>query len=600
MSGHAEDIINLEQAGTLQGLFRLRVRRSPVRCAYRSFDPASGGWHDTRWDEVSLAVDRWAEALAGEGLLPGDRVALSLRNSVDWVVFEQAALSLGLVVVPLYTDDRPDNIAFILNDAAVKLLLVQDAIRLRRLLPGLDEVAVLGRIIVLADAATGLEDERACYADDWLPASAPERTVHAAEPHTLATIVYTSGTTGRPKGVMLSHHNILSIAHSALTMIKVLPEDRFLSFLPLSHTLERTGGHYLPMMAGASVAYSRSIAQLADDLMRVRPTLMITVPRIFERFHDRLQQQMTTGSPLTRLLFNSAVACGWHHFEHRQGRRGWSPKLLLWPLLKRLVADKVLARLGGRLRLVVSGGAALSPTIARTFVGLGLPLLQGYGLTETSPVISCNLPDDNDPASVGVPLRGIEVKIGDNQELLVKSPGVMLGYWNNHAATDAMIDHDGWLHSGDQARVDNGHIYITGRIKDILVLSNGEKVSPGDMEQAILLEPLFEQVVIVGEGRPFLGAVIVINADLWPGLVQGYGLDPFASQVLRDPRLLKPLLKRIAERLHEFPSFAKVRRLHLTLAPWTIDNDLLTPTMKIKRNRVVEHLAAAIEELYRE
>ncbi|MCP4993982.1 MAG: long-chain fatty acid--CoA ligase, partial [Gammaproteobacteria bacterium] len=213
----------------------------------------------------------------------------------------------------------------------------------------------------------------------------------------------------------------------------------------------------------------------------------------------------------------------------------WRPQQLLWPLLNRLVAATIKAKLGGRLRPAVSSGAPLSPEIAEVFIGLGIPILQGYGLTETSPNISVNPMEDNIPASVGVPLRNVEVCIGENAELLVKSPGVMLGYWNNHAATARMIDSDGWLHTGDQARIDqNNHIYITGRIKDILVLSNGEKVPPSDMELAITLDPIFEQAVVIGEGRPYLSALVVLNGDLWPGLTQELGLDPMAPASLQD------------------------------------------------------------------
>jgi long-chain acyl-CoA synthetase len=601
MSDSFEDLIYLEKAISLHGLFRMRVQRSANRPAYRSFNKESNEWEDTTWTEMGTEVDRWHQALASEGLKPGDRVALSLRNCKEWVVFEQAVLSMGLVVIPLYTDDRPDNIAYIINDAAVRLLLAQDGGRWNKLASALstEKAPSLKKIIILNNEKNALHDERVVMAGDWIPENTIPVTPYPSKPDDLATIVYTSGTTGRPKGVMLSHSNILSVAHSALTMVAIYPKDLFLSFLPLSHTLERTAGYYLPMMAGSTVAYSRSITQLADDLATVKPTILIAVPRIFEKIHGRITQQLETGSALKKLLFNAAVNIGWHRFEKQQGRRGWGPCLLFWPLLKRLVGDKVLAKLGGNLRLVVSGGAPLSPAIARTFIGLGLPLLQGYGLTETSPVISCNLPEDNEPASVGVTLRGMEVRIGEHDELEVHSPGVMLGYWNNHTATAAMIDNNGWLKTGDQARIEKGHIYITGRLKDILVLSNGEKVPPGDMENAICLDPLFEQVMIVGEGKSFLGALIVLNGDLWPGVAQDLGLDPMSRESLTNKKVIAMVMRRIAALLHDFPSYAKIRKVFLTLEPWTIDNGLLTPTMKIKRAKVLEYLNNEVEALYK-
>jgi long-chain acyl-CoA synthetase len=267
-------------------------------------------------------------------------------------------------------------------------------------------------------------------------------------------------------------------------------------------------------------------------------------------------------------------------------------------LLRRKVADQVLAKLGGRLRIAVSGGAPLPGPVAHTFISLGLPLLQGYGLTETSPVISFNPLKDNIPESVGVPLPGIQLRIGPEDELLVKGDNVMVGYWNNQEATARVLTQDGWLHTGDQARLDAGHIHITGRIKDILVLSNGEKVPPADMEMAIAMDPLFEQVMVIGEGRSYLTAILVLNADLWPGLAKEQGLDPGLPESLQDPMLNKAILQRIRSALHDFPGYAKIRRVTLTLEPWTIDNGLLTPTMKVKRSKVVNRYQESIEGMF--
>jgi long-chain acyl-CoA synthetase len=272
--------------------------------------------------------------------------------------------------------------------------------------------------------------------------------------------------------------------------------------------------------------------------------------------------------------------------------------LLLWPLLRRQVANRVLGRLGGRVRIAVSGGAPLPGGVARTFIGLGLPLLQGYGLTEASPVVSVNRLEYNRPDSVGPPLPGIEVRIGENDELQVNSPGVMLGYWNHQAATAEVLTLDGWLRTGDQARIEDGCVCITGRLKDILVLSNGEKVPPADLEMAIGLDPLLEQVLVVGEGRPFLGALLVLNADLWPGLASEYGLDPDARESLRDRRVLAMIQQRVAAALREFPGYAKIRRVALMLEPWTIENNLLTPTLKVKRAAVLQRYSELVDAIY--
>jgi len=605
MSELQEDLINVETAGTLDGLFFERVRRTPEATAYRYFDKAARDWRDISWREMANRVARWRAAIAAEGLEAGERAAIQLRNGISWVCFDQAVLAEGLVSVPLYTEDRPDNIAYILRDAAVRLLLVQSLGQWQKLEPALRDNEILARVLIMDEpdsaerkAGALIADERLAFVADWLPTEAPPLRRHDRDPQSLASIVYTSGTTGRPKGVMLSHYNMLSVAHAALASMECYQQDVFLSFLPLSHTLERTAGYYLPVMSGAAVAHARSVAQLAEDLVQVRPTVMIAVPRIFERVYCRITDQLAKRSRLARALFHAAVRVGWRQFQWRQGQVRWSPLLLLNAPLKRLVGNKVTAKLGGNMRYAISGGAALPFKVAQAFIGLGLEILQGYGLTETSPVISVNRPGNNDPASVGEPLRGIEVRIGETDELMVKTPGAMLGYWNNHAATADVIDPDGWLHTGDQARIEAERIYITGRIKDILVMSNGEKIPPADMEAAICSDSLFDQALVVGEGRSCLAAVLVLNPDRWFGVARELGLDPFAPASLGDSRLEKKMLSRIQAQLHDFPGYAKVRRAILTLEPWTVENGLLTPTLKLKRTVVLEQFGPQIERLY--
>ena len=603
MGQWTEDLISDEQAVTLDGLFAQRVKRSPEAIAYGYYDRPSKSWNEYSWQQMADQVARWQHALEGEGLKEGDRVGLILRNCPEWVMFDQAALSLGLVVVPFYTDDRPENIAYILQDSDVKLLLVQDAGRWKHVAPVVTENETLNRVILLDQSADSEKflrnDERVRLKEQWLPSSVPELKVRKGDGKALASIVYTSGTTGRSKGVMLNHYNMLSIAHAAITAIDCYRQDVFMSFLPLSHTLERTAGYYLPMMAGAKVVYSRSIAQLGEDLLQIRPTVLIAVPRIFEKVYGRISGQLKKKSPIARGLFNKTVDVGWKRFEASQGRGRAGLGRMLWPLLNKLVASKVLEKLGGRLRITVSGGAALSPEIARVFIGLGLPIVQGYGLTETSPVLSVNTVKNNYPAGVGLPLRGVDVKIGDCDELVVKSPGIMMGYWNNHAATAKIIDADGWLHTGDQAKLVDGHVVITGRLKDILVLSNGEKVPPGDMEMAISLDPLFEQVMVVGEGQSYLAALIVIDEAQWVAYAKEQGFDPADDEKLNDPRVSKQMQRRIKDLLSDFPGYAKVRKVTLLRQPWTIEDGLLTPTMKIKRPKVLEKYADEVAAMYK-
>lgn len=585
-------------AQTLDGLFQARVAKSPERMGYRQFDETSGVWRSWSWRRVGEEVARWQQAMLSEGLKPGERVALALRNCVEWVIFEQAALGLGLVVVPLYPDDRADNMAFIIEDAEVRLFLMQSAGHWRRMGEVIGQCPSLKRVVALGDGdgETSPDDGLLRFSESWLPMGKPALHRHDGDGETLATIVYTSGTTGRPKGVMLSHRNILANTRAGADTVALNHDDLFISFLPLAHMLERMAGYYLPMMTGARVVYARSIQQLGPDLLTQHPTLMIAVPRVFETVFSRLQQQLEKSPPWRQRLFHTAVEIGWHRFEYRQGRRQWHPKLLLAPITQRLVGDKVLARLGGRMRIAVSGGAPLSAEVARVFVGLGLTLCQGYGLTESSPVITFNPPEDNDPASIGTPLPGLEVMIGKNDELLVRGPSVMLGYWKRTNATRDVLNDDGWLHTGDQVRREGKHYYITGRIKEILVLSNGEKVPPAELETAITLDPLFEQVMVMGEGRSHLAALVVLNEEVWQETLTEWGGDEDSNP--NEKGLRQKLQKRLMLRLKGFPGYAKVRRIHVVPEPWSIENGLMTPTMKLKREKIVEQYRDEIESLF--
>ena len=598
MPDNKNDIITPEQAVTLHGLFLERVKRTPDVVAYRYFDTHQEVWLALTWAQMREQVARWQAALLRENLAAGDRVAVMLRNCPQWVMFEQAAMSLGLVVVPLYTVDRPDNVAYIINNAQVKVLLFETDEQWQALCTVTGQLGSVQRLVSL-DRIAGNDEPRLICAEDWLPAQAalqPERERRRDE---LATIMYTSGTTGKPKGVMLSHHNIVSNAYGGLLTFPLNPDDIMLSFLPLSHAFERTAGYYMSMMAGATVAYARSIPLLGDDLKTIRPTILVAVPRIYERIYSAIHAKLDEAPPLKHKLFTLAVDVGWDRFERQQGRGAWNPKLLLWPLLKHLVADKVMDRMGGRLRLSISGGAALPPRVSRLFIALGLPLVQGYGLTETSPVVSVNRVGNNLPSSVGTPLEGIEVRIGEQNALLVKGPCNMLGYWNNPEATAAMVDQDGWLNTGDTASISaSGHITITGRLKEIIVMSNGEKVPPADMEAAILRDRLFDQVMVHGEGHPALVVLAVVNPEGWAQFAKEVGVRPDMPESLRDARVEQQALRRITAQIGEFPGYAKVRRVLLLSEPWSIENGLLTPTLKFKRARVIARYEKEIARLY--
>lgn len=593
------DLISPQQAKTLSGLFAERVRRTPEQVAYRYYQESTRLWLDIKWSQVQEQAARWQQAMLNDQLQSGDRVAVMLQNSLEWALFDLAATGLGLVTVPLYVNDRAENFTYILQSTKARLLLTDGLEQWQRIEEVGDKLDGIERIVTRKTVCEIDCDPRLRQLDDWLPGTATQPYRNSPlEPSSLATIVFTSGTTGQPKGVMLSHDNILQNAAGGLERVPLTQDDQLLSFLPLSHMFERTVGYYVPIMAGACVAFARSVDLLAEDLLSIRPTIMITVPRIFERIYSKMSLKLADESWLSQKIFALAVSSGWHHFQYHRERRPWAIQLLIWPFLKRIVGAKLEQRLGGRLRLAITGGAPLSPPIAQTFIGLGINVLQGYGLTETSPIISVNTLEDNQPASVGRPLPGVEIKIGENRELLTRGPNLMLGYWK---IKETIIDEQGWLHTGDQAELDEqGRIYIIGRTKEIIVLSSGEKVPPEDLQLAIATDPLFEQVLVVGENRPSLAAIVVVNPGQWKILADRLGLDAADDSQLNAAPAKNALLEKIAYRLKPFPGYAKIHRVHATTTPWNVDSGMMTATLKVRREPLIEQFSEEIEALYRQ
>ncbi|MDX2503171.1 MAG: long-chain fatty acid--CoA ligase [Gammaproteobacteria bacterium] len=608
--------ISPETAGTLSGLFFKRVKATPDKAAYHYFDETSNVWKMFTWIEAYVEVSRWQTLLLGFGLKAEDNIAIMLKNCPNWIFAEQAALSLGMVVVPLYTNDRADNIAYILEDADIKLLIVESTDQLESLTSITSQLQRLTALISLekvsqdyffqekknsapSNKKTGNELKIPLhYYRDRITGSDSHCQHIQEDPDSLATIVYTSGTTGKPKGVMLSHRNILFDTWAAISAVPCQSNDKFLSFLPLSHMFERTAGYYIPMMAAAEVAFARSIELLAADLQTVKPTVLVTVPRIFERVQEKIVIQLEHKPPLAQKLFNLTVDIGWQRFLYQQHQAGWFFGLLLWPILNKIVVRKVMDKLGGNMRLAISGGAPLANDIARFFIGLGLTITQGYGMTEAGPVISTNKLDDNDPFSVGQILPGIQTRFTEQGELLVKAANVMLGYWHNESATAKILNSQGWLHTGDKAELKNDHLYITGRVKEILVLSNGEKVPPAELEMAICSDPVFEQAMVVGEAKPYLSAIVVLNEEMWSELANEARVNSAEQDVLQNKQLRKLVTEKISNLLASFPGYEQIRRVKLELHPWTIDNGMLTPTMKLKRNKILSRFSEEIDELY--
>ena len=613
MTSTPADIASVQ---TLPQLLAYRAARTPQAEAYRAFDSSRQAWASLTWAQTAERVNTWAQALAAMQLPPAARVAILLPNGLNAMCADQATLATGGVPVPLHAIDNPGSIAYILADCEASMLIVSQAEQWEKIravgtpFPALRAVVITDDDDAFKPTPASIDSPAVGSLAQWLTGAAQTCTPTTGmgpQADDLAAIVYTSGTTGKPKGVMLTHRNVVSDVKAVLERIAPTVDDVFLSFLPLSHTFERTGGYYLPIAAGSCVAYARSVAQLAEDLKTIRPTVLVSVPRIYERIHAKLIEKLSP-TPWKMQLYEAAQSKGWARFSAAQRlpaptpdassqAAGWMAALP-WPVLQALVAKPLLAQFGGRVRVAVSGGAPLSPTIAKCFLGLGLPLIQGYGMTETAPVVSVNALDDNDPACVGKALPGVEVRIGDNRELQVRGPIVMKGYWKRPEDTARILSPDGWLGTGDQADIVNGRIYIKGRIKEIIVTSTGEKIPPGDLELALLADPLLEQAFVVGENRPFIACVAVLNPGEWQRLAADLGLNPQAADSLNHPSVHRAVLARIEKNTASFARYAVPRTVHLTLEPWTIENTFMTPTLKLKRNNLMAHFAEAIEGMY--
>lgn len=574
-----------------------------------------GIWQTWTWKDTAETVRHLACGLLALGFQRGQNLALVGDNRPHLYMSMVAVQSIGGVPIPLYQDAVASEMAFVMEDAEVQFLFAENQEQVDKLLEVRETVPGMAHIIY--DDPRGLRkyDQPGLISTEKLKelgaewdrthAGAWDAQVAQNRPDDVSVILYTSGTTGKPKGVMLTHRNVVSDVQAVLERIAPTQDDVFLSFLPLSHTFERTGGYYLPVAAGCCVAFARSVALLADDLKTIRPTVLVSVPRIYERVHAKLLE-MLSPTPWKMQLYEAAQSKGWQRFcraqglplpAHDEALGGWM-NLLPWPVLQALVAQPLLAQFGGRVRVAVSGGAPLSPTIAKCFLGLGLPLVQGYGMTETSPVVCVNTVHDNDPASVGRALPGVEVRIGENRELQVRGPIVMKGYWKRPEDTAKTLDAEGWLGTGDQADIVDGRIYIRGRIKEIIVTSTGEKIPPGDLELALQSDPLLEQTFVVGENRPFIACVAVLKRDEWLRLAEGLGLEAQDPGSLNNPAVHRAILARIETSTASFPRYAVPRTVYCTLEPWTTENGFMTPTLKLKRNNLMAYFAQAIEGMY--
>lgn len=597
----------LDLVRVLPELLTHHMEKRPDLPLFTFWLPTEKTWKTINVKETVEQITRWRHALVKEGLTKGDRCAMLLPNGINAILFDQSVLANALVPVPLHAVDTAGSSSYIINDSGAKLLVTGrlnrwEAIRDTEDHPALKTVVITGEPV--QEHQDG--DVRVVGLDQWLTEGNGSELPAGPEPQDLAALVYTSGTTGKPKGVMLTHRAILANVTGVLQNLCPEPEDVWLSFLPLSHTFERTTTYYTAMGFGNRVAFNRNIGLLADDLKVIRPTIMMSVPRIYEKVYDKIQDTLVKKPAFVQKLFHTAVDVGYRRFCRENGLPVQGGFLSLFdPLIAGFLDKKVGAGIrgifGGRPRIFISGGAAFNPEVSRTFLGLGINILQGYGMTETAPIMSVNKVGDNHPQTVGPALVNIEVRVGENDELQMRGPSLMNGYWNRPADTKAVFTEDGWLRTGDQADIfSDGHIRIKGRIKEIIVTSTGEKVPPADLEQALESDHLVSQAMVVGENRPYIAALVVLNAQEWKKLAAELKLDADDPLSLDTRAARQAVLRRVKAAAAGFPNYAVPRQVRLFLEPWSIENGLMTPTLKLKRGPMRIRFADAIESLYAE
>lgn len=552
------------------------------------------------YKELNNLVDAVAAMIQGLGIKKGDIIGIFSNNRPEWTIADLAVLKQGGVVVPIYYNLPPSCLKYIINDSKIRLIFVENS-ELFALIDSIRNETPDLKKIILFDA-TGVSSNK-----DFLKFDDTEKTGHRAidkgaviSNNDIATIVYTSGTTGEPKGVILTNDNIVSNILSIINRFKIAPDDIIVSYLPLCNMFERTCCYTL-LFAGGTIGYAENLSTIAQDVAEIRPTLLIAVPRIIEKAYDMAVEKVEKSSPIKKALVLSAIKNLNKYANLKYKNMKISPWLKIkYSIYNRLVASKFREIAGGRLRLIISGSAPLNPQIEKIFYILGFNIIEGYGLTETSPVVCTNLIEDNRLGTVGKPIDDVEIKIGDGDEILVKGPNVMKGYLNKPEETARVIDSNGWFHTGDQGRFDAyGNLIITGRIKEIIVTSYGKNIAPAPLEEKISRSRYIDQVMLHGDKRKYIVALIVPNRES----IEHYAgekniLSGNYSELLETDKIKELINHEIEKATTNLASYEKVKTFALLSEGFTVENGMFTLTLKLRRGEIAKRYVELINALY--
>jgi long-chain acyl-CoA synthetase len=577
--------------------------RKPAALRYKK----DGAWRDISSEEFRRAVEELSMGLRALGIDRGDKVAILSENRPEWAYADLATLCAAAVDVPIYPSLTAPQILYLLNDSQSRAIFVSNEPLASKVAEVRTQAPALEHVIRMDDAAgdgtltlSEVRDRgRTALADDRGAVKARAAEVQPAD---LATIIYTSGTTGEPKGVMLTHDNIVSnVAASAPIVSDFGPDDVALSFLPLCHIFERMGGFYLMLARGVTIAYAESIEKVPANMAEVRPTLMFSTPRLYEKMYARVLEKVASDPPARQKVFHWAIGVGRRVFAHVVAGTSPGPLLKLQKAVAdKLVFSKIRERVGGRLRLFVSGGAPLAKDINEFFGAAGLLIFEGYGLTETSPVIAVNAPRALRPGTVGKPIAGVEVKIADDGEILTRGPHVMTGYFNKPEATREAIEPDGWFHTGDIGMLDkDGFLSITDRKKDLIVTSGGKKIAPQPIENALKSNPLIAEIVMVGDKRNFPSALVVPNFANLEKWAHEQGIS-FASReaLVAEPRVADLYDRTVRELMNPYAQYERIKKVAILPREFSIETGELTPKLSVKRRVVEEKYKDLIDRMY--